>query len=61
MTQHVMLTKPAHPETVCYTCKYFIESESMLYCKFYDAFFNAETLCIPCEFKEESDTPFFLK
>lgn len=53
MTQHVRLTKPAYTETVCSACKYFIESESMLYCKFYDAFFNAETLCIPCEFKEE--------
>jgi len=57
MTQHIMLTKSAQTEAVCTTCKHFIESEGMFYCKFYDAFFNAETFFIPCEFKEEADTP----
>ena len=50
-----MQTKPAETESVCLNCKHFIESEGMFYCKFYDAFFNAETVYIPCEFNEESD------
>lgn len=61
MAQHVMVTKPPRTETVCCTCKHFIESEGLLYCKFFDAFFNAEILCVPCEFKEESDSPVFLE
>ncbi len=61
MTQHVIVTKPAQTETVCCTCKHFIESEGIFYCKFYNAFFNAETLSVPCEFKEESDAPVFLE
>ena len=56
MTQNVMLTKPAETQTVCLNCKHFIESEGMFYCKFYDAFFNAETLSIPCDFKEEPNS-----
>lgn len=55
MTQQVMLEKLAKTETVCTSCKHFIESEGMFYCKFYQAFFTAETLSIPCDFQEKLD------
>lgn len=59
MSQHVILKEhnEAEVETVCTSCKYFMESEDLFFCSFYDAYLSAETLCLPCEFQEKNDAP----
>ncbi|MCW4034845.1 MAG: hypothetical protein NWF03_05725 [Candidatus Bathyarchaeota archaeon] len=50
-----MVRQPTETKTVCTTCKHFKEKEEHYFCMFYDAFLAEETLCIPCEFKEENE------
>jgi hypothetical protein len=59
MSQQTILKKLNEPEVemVCPSCKYFMESEGLFFCSFYDAFLSTETLCIPCEFQEKNDVP----
>jgi hypothetical protein len=58
MTHQTILENAAfiETETICTSCKHFIESEGMFYCKFYEAFFASETLYIPCDFQELEET-----
>jgi len=55
MSQQIVVRQPIETKTVCTTCKYFKETEEHYFCKFYDAFIAEETLCIPCEFKDENE------
>lgn len=59
MSQHAILKKPSEIEVamVCTSCRYFMESEGLFFCSFYDAFLSAETLSIPCEFQEKNEIP----
>ena len=54
MSQKMIFGKPVEAETVCTACKYFMESDGLFFCGFFDAFISEETLCIPCEFQEKS-------
>ena len=57
MTQQIVLRTPTETENICTTCKHVMEFEGFFFCRFFDAFLSAETLCIPCEFQEESENP----
>jgi hypothetical protein len=59
MSQHAILKKPSESEVelICTSCRYFMESEGLFFCNFYDAFLSPETLSIPCEFQENNEKP----
>ncbi len=52
MTEQTMLETLAETESVCTTCKHFIELEESFFCMLLEAFLSDQTLAIPCEFKE---------
>ena len=52
MTTQITLEKDLETEYVCINCIYFTKNEESSFCSFFDAFLSEETLCIPCDFKE---------
>jgi hypothetical protein len=57
MSQKIGFSTPTETETVCTTCKHFMEFEGVLFCRFFDAFLSPETFCIPCDFQEKIGNP----
>ncbi len=54
MKSQTMLVQISVTEGVCETCRYFSELDEAFYCKFFEAFLAEETLCLPCDFKEDN-------
>ena len=57
MTQQTIIKEST--ETICTSCKHFIEFEGIFFCRYFDAFLSMETFCIPCEFQENIKSPVF--
>jgi hypothetical protein len=59
MTEQIVLSpSSSEAETVCTTCKHFIELEEGFFCSFFAAFLSTESLCIPCDFIEKTEDSF---
>ena len=57
MTQQILVKE--FTETICTSCKHFMDLEGVLFCRYFDAFLSMETLSIPCDFQENIETPVF--
>ena len=52
MTEQTLFETLSEIESVCTTCKHFIELEGSSFCELLGAFLSNQTLDIPCDFKE---------
>ena len=55
MTQQIMPITLTETMNICTTCKHFMESEGLFFCRFFAAFLSVETLNIPCDFEEKNE------
>jgi hypothetical protein len=59
MTEQMLTKETTETIMICTSCKHFMELDGVFFCKYFDAYLSMETLCIPCDFKENIEIPFF--